>query len=199
MIDREAATSELRDFLSNGLSQLCPAGADGQVQRVARRFLICAAAGEMAAEWGVLPWAKGEAIVAIKICFEAWLSHRGGTGAAEETAVYEQVMLFIEQHGQARFQDVEDPAPVCMNRAGFRRKTETGTGTEYYILPESFKAEVCKGHNPTLAAKVLKARGLLQPGDGRSLRRRPPVDLPGYGRKRCYAIFIDGGPQDVAD
>ena len=100
-------------FLTGGISRLCLDGVSGQVQRVARRFLLCAAAGEMAAEWGLLPWRKGEALQAVKTCFDAWLAIRGGSGPAEDTAILEQVKLFIEQHGASRFQDIDRPDAIC--------------------------------------------------------------------------------------
>jgi putative DNA primase/helicase len=189
---REAAVAELQSFLNGGLPLLCDDDASGQVQRVARRFLLCAAAGEMAAEWGLLPWGKGEALQAVKLCFEAWIALRGGAGAAEDTALLEQVMLFIEQHGQSRFQDIEKPEAICVNRVGFRRTGEDRT--VYYVLPESFK-EMCKGHTTTRAARVLRDAKVLTPEGGR-LRSRSPY-LPGLGRQRCYVLSFDcGGDAD---
>lgn len=143
--DREGIKNALHVALGNAGKLLCPDGASGQVERVARRFALCAAAGEMSADWGLLSWGKGEALKAVKVCFDAWLSLRGGAGAAEDAAMLEQVTLFIEQHGASRFQDIDNPTATCINRVGFRRKTDTVT--EFYILPESFKAEVCKGHS----------------------------------------------------
>jgi putative DNA primase/helicase len=194
---RDEAASELRNFHVGGVPLLCPDDASGQVQRVARRFLLCAAAGERAAEWGLLPWKKGEALQAVKVCFDAWLTLRGGAGATEDTAIVEQVSLFIEQHGASRFQDVDAPTAICINRVGFRRSAENGT--EFMILPESFRAEVCKGFNPRRAATILCEKGLLIPGDGKNLPRRPPCDLPGFGRRRCYTLLIKEGASNVDD
>lgn len=194
---REKAISSLSQFLAEGLPLLCPDGVSGQVQRVARRFLLCAAAGEMSAEWGIFPWEKGEALQATRKCFDAWLSLRGGAGSAEDTAILERVTFFIEQNGASRFQDVDRPDSTCIHRVGFRRKV--AEGTEFLVLPESFKAEVCKGHNARRAATVLLEAGLLLPGEGRNLMRRSPVDLPDYGRKRCYTILIKEVWQDVAE
>ena len=59
---------------------------------------------------------------------------------------------------------------------------------EYLFLPESFP-KVC-GRNAKEAAKVLSQNGLLLPGEGRNMMRRSPVDLPGYGRARCYTVFM---------
>ena len=123
--------------INEGMTKLCPEDADGQVRRVARRFLLCAVAGEMAVEWGILPWEQGEAFAAVKTCFEAWLSWRGGHGPAEDAAILAQVALFIEQHGSSRFQDVNKPDAVCVNRVGFRL-SESGR-TVYFALKESFK------------------------------------------------------------
>jgi uncharacterized protein (DUF927 family) len=155
---------------------------------VAGRFLLCAAAGEMAVEWGILPWAKGDALAAVKKCFDAWIENRGGTGAAEDRNIIEQVTLFLEQHGQGRFQDVSAPDAILRDRVGFRQME--GSTTMYYVLPESFRREVCKGHNATRAARVLAECGILLRGDGRNLTRYPI--LPGLGRQRCYALILRG-------
>ncbi len=180
---------EMRTFMENALELMCPDGnADGQVQRVARRFLLAATAGETAAEWGIVPWEKGEALQAAKICFEAWLAQRGGIGAYEDQAALDQVMLFLEQHGQSRFQELDKPDTICINRVGYCKRTEKGT--EYYILPKSFKAEVCKGLNSRRVAKVLDEAGVLLRDSPN--HRTKQVTTPDFGRKRCYVILIRG-------
>ncbi|WP_298034621.1 DUF927 domain-containing protein [uncultured Desulfovibrio sp.] len=189
---RDEAQKDLAGFLDRGSENFCPADADGQVRRVARRFLLCAAAGEMAAEWGILPWGEGEAVQAVRTCFEAWLTLRGGIGAAEDTAIVEQVRLFLEQHGQSRFQDMDRPDAVCINRVGFRREGADGI-TVYYVLPESFK-EVVKGHATDKAARVLRDIGILQP-DGKRLKRWLP-SLPGMGRQAGYVLSVGGEHED---
>lgn len=188
---REEATASMLLVLQNELEAFCPAKADGQVKRVARRFLLCAIAGEMAAEWGLLPWRQGEALGAMQTCFAAWLADRGGVGAAEDTAILEQVFHFLEQHGSSRFQDLDakNPYGLCINRAGYRR--QYGQGMEYLILPESFKAEVCRGFSYRRVLHVLEERGILIPGEGKNKGRKPDMSLPGFGaNKRCYTLRI---------
>lgn len=187
--NRDEAGAELAQFMAQWQEDFCPADAGGQVRRVARRFLLCAGAGEMAAEWGLVPWERGAAVAAARTCFEAWLAQRGGAGAAEDRAILEQVRLFLEQHGQSRFQDVDKPDAVCINRVGFRQADERGT--TFYVLSESFRAEVCRGHNHKRAAAVLLDAGLLLKGEGRNIMRRAPMPLPGYGRTRCYTLRIE--------
>ena len=190
------AKTEIPLFMAQGLELICPKDATSQVQRVAKRFLLCAAAGEAAVKWGILPWKKKEALAAVKVCFEAWLALRGGVGATEDNAILEQVHLFIEQHGTSRFQDIDNPAHICINRVGFRRKIQNDI--EFMILPECFKAEVCKGLNAKRAATLLLEHGLLIPGEGRNLMRRSPCELPGFGRKRCYTILLKDEVQHAA-
>ena len=69
---RESLEADVRRFLDTSLPRLCPDDADGQVKRVARRFLLCAAAGEMAMKLGLLPWEHGTALAAT----ETWVVSR---------------------------------------------------------------------------------------------------------------------------
>ena len=64
---RHRVENHMRDFEKGN----CPAGADGQVKRVLRRFALIAAAGQLAADFGVLPWPKGESARAAKKCFDS--------------------------------------------------------------------------------------------------------------------------------
>ena len=54
-----AAVAGFRDEF---LNEQCPTAANGQVRRVAERFGLIAAGGELAIALGVLPWVKGAAI-----------------------------------------------------------------------------------------------------------------------------------------
>jgi hypothetical protein len=69
-------------------------------------------------DWGLLPWSKGEALDAIKKCFDAWLENRGGTGAAEDT----EILKYAEQH--AKF----DASPVAEANNGFLNNMDRGEG-----------------------------------------------------------------------
>ena len=98
-----ALADALREEKAEWLGRHLPAGADGQVSRVAARFALAAAAGQLATDLGLLPWPDGEAASAATVCFRAWLDRRGGVGAAEDEAGLSQVRAFIEAHGMSRF------------------------------------------------------------------------------------------------
>lgn len=170
-----------------------PEDATGQVGRVARRFGLVAAAGELCIELGILPWAQGEAIEASKKCFAAWVELRGGVGNHETAQAIARVRKFVESHGESRFTLWTDYSDnngdgKTINRAGFRRITNDGR-TEYFVLPEVYKTEVCTGLNPTFVTKTLCEKGfLVKDSQGKvQVQKR----LPGMGKIRVYHLTAD--------
>lgn len=181
---------KLKGTMKSFVDTHVPVDATGQVGRVARRFSLVAAAGELCIELGILPWHEGEAIDACRKCLEAWIEQRGGTGNQEETKTIAQVRRFIELNGESRFtpwvDGIEnDGLGKTINRAGFRRVTNDDR-TEYFIFPEAYRTEVCAGLNPTAATKILVSHGLL----GVNGAQKPQVDmrLPGVGRMKIYHL-----------
>lgn len=169
--------------------------AHGQARRAADRFALVGAAGELATQWGLTGWPPGEAMQAARRCYEGWLSARGGSGDHESGSMLSQVRRFLEAHGEARFVDwnrpatKDDHAPRVMNRCGYRKYDDVD-GPHWYVFPESFKAEMCKGHDPQAVAGLLHKRGFIETGKEKD--RSPYVvkcDLPGEGRRRVYHIL----------
>ena len=189
--NRESLHDSLADVRLKFEKATLTIAASGQAQRVAARFALAGAAGELATEWGITGWQPGEAMQAAITCFKAWLHAFGGEGNKEERAMIEQVRHFLELHGEARFTDVdrsnvdENHAPRTLNRAGFREKNADGK-LEFYCTPEVFKAEICRGFDYRAVARLLIDRGFMK-GDGVHLM--PKVNLPGEGRKRVFHVL----------
>ncbi len=166
--------------------------ASGQAQRVAARFALAGAAGELATDWGITGWPPGEAMQAAITCFKAWLQGFGGEGDKEQRAMLEQVRHFLELHGESRFTDIErtvvddNHTPRTMNKAGFREKNHEGN-LEYYCYLEVFKAEICKGFDHRAVARLLIDKGYMRAGDGRNLQVKKT--LPGEGSKRVFHVL----------
>ena len=78
----------------------------------------------------------------------------------------EQVRLFIEQHGDSRFDPLDNPdAKPSPNRAGWRKGE--GEEREWFIPPETWKSEICAGLDAGFVARTLAERGmLLRASDG---------------------------------
>ena len=186
----------VRVHARNFIAEYCPSAPDGQVSRVATRFALVAAGGELATAYGVLPWETGEAMRGAARCFADWLAGRGGTGASEETDALRAVRQFIEMHGASRFEAMGILAPHdssgapleqrILNRAGFRRRDCDGE-IEYVILSETWRSEVCAGLDAGAVTKALVSRGLLEVGSDR--KPQVQVRLPNHkGLSRCYVV-----------
>jgi putative DNA primase/helicase len=201
---------------SNALAaQLVPKDSSGQVERVGARFALVGAAGELATAAGLTGWPVGESERAATACFSAWLAARGGTGNGEVVAMLRAVRRFLETHGEGRFamwhRGSDDHAPKTLQRAGVRRmlnssgepiKTNSQHGAEfgdrmpmamgedvsfeYFILAETFRAEVCQGFDYKAVCRVLLDHGCLTPDKGRPFDCRPR--LPGVGLSWCYRV-----------
>lgn len=152
-------------------NNLCPPEADSQIKRVADRFSLCAIAGNMAIEAGILPQ-NFDSYESVKSCFDSWLAARGTLGAAEDAEIVSRMKLFIELHGMSRFQKIDnmgfvDDTVVFRDRVGYRQITKVDGKegrTIYYVFPEGFRKEVMKGFNPKRAATVLEKAGWLRRG-----------------------------------
>ena len=169
------------------------AGADGQVQRVARTFGLLAAAGELAIAYGVLPWPPGEAVRAASRCFADWLADRGGTGAAEIDGAISHLRATIERDGASRFQR-SSSSEVVHQRLGYIR--ESDGDIEYLIPRESWKT-LMVGRDARRIARELAAAEFSSAT--RKGGRTPRSGCPAISNsQRVYvvrhsALFADGG------
>jgi putative DNA primase/helicase len=201
---------------SNALAlQLVPDAASGQVDRVAARFALVGAAGELATVADLTGWEPGESERAARECFTAWLAARGGAGNGEVVAMLRQVRRFLEAHGEGRFtwwhRAADDHNTKTLHRAGFRRMLNDrgepiksnsdhaqdygdrmpssmgeGVTVEFFVLAETFKGELCQGFDPQAVARVLLEHECLTPDKGRAFDCK--ARLPGLGNTRCYRI-----------
>lgn len=180
----------MRQAVAEFVRDAVPAGAAGQVERVARRFGLVAHAGELARVFGLVPWKPGEATAAARTCFTSWLATFGGVGNREERSLLNQVRGFFELHGSSRFENLDLPCDGqrVMNRAGFVRAID-GECREFLVLPEVFKTEVVSGHETGAAVRLLIDRGWIKPApDGKSATSR---HIRGTGSMRVYVFTAE--------
>jgi len=170
----------------------------GQTARVAQRFGLVYAAGELGVQLGILPWEQSDLLNDATALFEAWLEERGGAAPYEAQQAVAQVRQYIEMHGDSRFDDITtsdpDRKPV-VNRAGFRRGH--GADRRWLIPPEVWRSEICAGLNPRETAKTLAGLHMLEMDSEGKLSRSETVN----GKKqRVYvltpAIFEGWGEAD---
>lgn len=201
--DPEGMAAQAREVVDAFTAEHVPRDAAGQVRRAAARFGLVAAAGELAAGLGVLPWEPGEAERAAAACFTAWRRNRAaGDGAAEDAAAVAAARAFLGAHGSARFEVVggcvatEEPRPV-INRAGWRKRDDGGW--RFLILPETWKREVVPGMDPEAAARALRDAGFLVPQSDKAQRhsRMERVGLSQGVRVLAVRDTILAGPREA--
>lgn len=189
--DSASARDALRAHRDGVAESLCGPDAAGQVRRVAQRFALAAAAGELATQKGLTGWPQGEADSAARTCFAAWLRARGTDGAAEPMTMLAQVRLFLAQHGESRFSPWRDAdeshKPRTINRAGFRKGKDDSGGLAYYVEAEVFRSEVCAGFDPRQVARTLANHGALRLGSKGAFTRNER--LPDGRKARVYVIL----------
>ncbi len=191
--DQDSICEEVFDYIRRFVTVYVPTGADGQVQRVAQRFALIAAAGELAVAVGAITcWSDGDATAAAAKCFSDWLAARGGIEPAEVRDGIEQVRAFLLAHGDARFVDWgEDESRIPVRDVvGFRKKTDTGV--EFFINASAWRDEICAGRDGSMIAKAMVERGHIEPGSNG--RASTTIKPPGRSKLRVYhvrAAFLD--------
>ena len=205
----ETRRALVQRFIDNWSRLYVPADADGQVQRVARRFALVALGGEWAMASGILPWPFGTAWTAAERCFADWLAERGHAGASEAHKGAENVLATIERDGRSRFELIgstslggQDQTVVdrpVYERMGFYERVHRGSEIEwsvYYVFASRW-SEVCGGYDPVGAAKLLKERGVLcAPLEGRDLTWKR--SFGGLDRQRYYQLIPNAQRDECA-
>jgi putative DNA primase/helicase len=189
-----------------------PWDAGGQVRRVAGAFALVAAAGELAAEWGICAWPRRDAFDAAGLMFRDWLKARPTAGNLEEAQILAHVRQLMERNWQARFIDwhrvTEDNADLSRMAAvpdalGFRKDSaRKDRGLEedapykreghepnflFYVTRGRFAEEFAGkgGFKPRRVAAVLRAHGILRcDEDGATWSEQLP-----NGDRRSYCII----------
>ena len=198
----EALARPLRERMDAIEGQFVPEAAAGQVQRVGRRFALVAAAGELAIEAGITQWPAGEAINAARACFNAWIEARpGGIGLTEDAQMLRQMRGWFGLHGDSRFKPWHrtdsDNKPNTPMMAGWRKeimgdeRNATGelvsvpVSREWFVMPDVFRTEACKGFTEKAALRLLSDRGhLVREGKHFGCRASPP------GAEKCTVYRV---------
>lgn len=177
-----------KNFRQEFLNEYLPENAAGEIQRVAAKFALVAFAGETGNN--IACWSKGEATRAAAKMFQSWLAARDGSSSTDADNAIRQVRHFLETHGSSRFQYLShtsdsSTSAIISNRAGFKRLNTTSEQTEFLILPEIFRREVCKNFDWKTVAAELKTRGFLNCDSGKTQKT---VRLPEMGSRKVYVV-----------
>lgn len=184
--NRQTISRYITDTIQTFVDAVIQPDATGQIIRVARRFALVAAAGELASQFGLTGWEKGESFHAAKTCFIAWQDAFGVDGHREDRAIMAQVRAFFESHGASRFDNANSPNnDKILNRAGFYHTDGEGFRI-YMVLTETYKNELCKGFDQRTVTRVLFQAGWLKPASDGKASHKPRIK--GVGTPRLYVF-----------
>ncbi len=156
-----------------------------QESRAAKRFALVALAGELATEYGVTGWTKGDACHGVKECFKQWRKSFGG-GDTEDRQIKEAIQAYVEMYGDARFTSTTDDKPLHGIRSGYWKE---GVNGREWIFNESGLKEAIKGYDLTKVVSVLKAYGwLMLDGKGKSTK---PLRIKSEVSRFYFICFTD--------
>jgi putative DNA primase/helicase len=170
---------------------------NSQEGRGAARFALYGLTGELAAEWGILPWPEGEALKAAAEGYRLWRAARGG-GATEDRQILEAVADFVDRHGDSRFsakaaEEGKQREPVVMHRAGWWLDLENDGGRVYLFNPDGLR-EATKGHDFTRVLNALDTAGWFCQR-GTNGEKAKQTDIGNRKKKKLYWILPGDLPE----
>ncbi len=158
---------------------------NSQAGRVSDRFAVMAMAGEMAIEYGVLPWTAGTALEACQLLFGEWLA-MAGSGNAEDRQILTSLSEYLDTYGDSKFADFtfQNPENGGSNELSGYYRMEGGS--RMYMLYTAALKKAVPNFGPDRVCLALKEAGaLITHSDGRNQK---VVTIPNRGQARMYNI-----------
>lgn len=192
MLLREGTTAEeVREGRDRAREYLLgEAGGEAFDGRAAGAFALIAAAGEMASAWGVLPYAAGDVLDAVRSVFAVWRRERGG-GSPEDRKAIEGVRAFLDKHSDTRFDPrVDSTDHPARERAGWWEDVpEEGHGARVFYFPKDSLADAVPGMDARRIAQALERKGWIHAHDTGRLTKSVRVRGMG-GTHNLYAVRV---------
>ena len=133
--------------------------------RAAHAFALVAMAGELAAEWGIVPWPEGTGLDTALWAYQAWREGRP-KGQGETVQILRSVADFLAAHGDSRFSSLhphsDSHQPIIHDRAGWWRDTDRG---RVFLFTPGGLREASAGFDFRRAIKALETAGWLADRD----------------------------------
>lgn len=123
--------------------------------------------------------------------------HRAKAGDTHAPRTLGRCGFFIRHLGKLEeFPGLARPvAPVEKQSEGDELTPETFNRSVFFVFPESFRTEVIGGADPSEAARILTAAGILEPGRDRPQRKKR---LPGFKTSQWVYVLSLDVPEDGA-
>jgi putative DNA primase/helicase len=197
----QAGPAFIRALLDDGQdlgALLAEAGQDpafrgaGELEgRAASALALVGMAGELARDYGLVPWPEGEALEAAALAFGLWRDGRD-TGRPEDGQILDAVRDFLLRHGDARFSSLDaDGGAMVRDRAGWWREADAG---RVYMLTPGAMREAIGGHDLPRALDALDRAGWIVDRDHGKRSKKAKVQ----GRAQNLYAIAPGGADHAA-
>ncbi len=161
---------------------------NSQAGRVSDRFAVMAMAGEMAIEYGALPWSPGTALEGCQQIFGEWVA-MAGSGNAEDRQILTALIDYIDVHGASRFADISFQNPSTGTNGPVSGYYQMIEGRRQYMFTAAGLKEAVRSYGAERICLALKDVGALITGsDGRNQKSRR---VPNKGPVRVYVVDYD--------
>lgn len=171
-----------------------------QDERVIKFFSVVALAGELATNYNITGWKKGNSMQSAFMCFKQWKVNNGfSIGDIEETQVCQLISNYVDKHGNSRFQwlnitSSQQDNEKIYNQAGYKKMVNDQT---VYLFNDSAIKEALSGHDLNSSLKILKTKNWLIAANKNRFTSQQRI---GSETKRLYKICInDNEETNVSD
>ncbi|WP_269514894.1 DUF927 domain-containing protein [Brevundimonas subvibrioides] len=191
--DPKAAKALAREIMQAFVGASKERDDNGQVHRASNRFALAAAAGELAAAFGIVPWPEGAAAKACHEVFDRWATSFGRSAPREQRAVLLALKAAIQQQasrfgarndndqtewGEAVDERVEGHRTGearSLNALGIRYVT-TARELYYLFYPQGWDEVLKDVTGGTDAARMVHAAGHLERGEGKHWGKKKKIN-----------------------
>lgn len=157
-----------------------------QELRAVKSFALVSIAGELATEYGITGWEKGEAFASAIECFAHWKDYRG-EGDTEDLQIKELILAYLETYGDSRFTKIDDDTRLHGERSGYWR---TDYKTKEWLFTKSGLEKATQGYDLKQVLAVLKNAGWLETDKGGNPTKVVRTKDNGTKTSRFYCIQI---------
>ncbi|HEY3440345.1 MAG TPA: DUF927 domain-containing protein [Paludibaculum sp.] len=178
--------------LMETFSDACKKTTDSpEVGRILQRFAFVAAAGELAAQWGIVGWEQMEAAFAVEHAYRLWLMRRGTSGSRQHMEALQHLREHIRCFRTSRFQKHRQGTKIdqfaISQLEGYIG--EDRDGAVEIQFSERIPRSVCDPYSLDVMLSALDGIGALKKDGKHRAAKRVLPDHP--GKTRCYVIRQD--------
>lgn len=156
--DLEANVAILKREMNAFVSEYCPVDASGQVMRVAQKFSLPAAVGELAISFGVLPFEPGASKKAAGEWFKIWLNRREGHGNTEIIKAIQRLQDHLSVNSSRYVDRSLSTSYIPHNHEGYTWKEN---GKRHFLMLMPVIKSLTRGVTRNALRKELERLGYL--------------------------------------